>query len=349
MERKIGVALVGCGRIAPLHAKALKELPFTELVMTMDVIRERAEEMAKEYGGKGTDDFQEVLANPVVEAVEICTPHYNHAHLVLAALNAGKHVLVEKPMAINVEDAKEMIATAQNKGLQLGVIFQNRYNEASRAVKEAIEKGELGQIRGARAFLTWHRSDEYYKLDPWRGTWAQEGGGVLINQAIHTLDLMQWLMGEIKTVSASCRRWGHPHIEVEDTAEAYFRFANGALGCFYANNCYPTDEPIFFEITGDRGKAQILADRATIIIDGESREVKPQAESVSHPAYWGRGHQIQLAHFYQSLLKGEAVEIDGRSGMVAMAMVLSMYASSATGAEIDFQQFIKGSHEVNGL
>lgn len=344
MERKIGVALVGCGRIAPLHAHALKELPFTELVMTMDIIGQRAEAMAQEYGGEATADFQQVLANPKVEAVEICTPHYTHARLVLAALEAGKHVLVEKPMATNVEDAKEMIATAKRKGLQLGVIFQNRYNDASRAVKEVIEKGELGQILAARAFLTWHRSDEYYKLDPWRGTWAQEGGGVLINQAIHTLDLMQWLMGKIQTVSASCRRWGHPHIEVEDTAEAYFRFANGALGCFYANNCYPTDEPIFFEVTGEKGKAQIVADRATITIDGDTREVKPQAESVTHPAYWGRGHQTQLAHYYQSLLKGEDVEIDGSSGMVGMAMVLAMYASSATGAEIDFQQFIKGCH-----
>jgi UDP-N-acetyl-2-amino-2-deoxyglucuronate dehydrogenase len=344
MERKIGVALVGCGRIAPLHASALKELPFTELIMTMDVIRERAEKMAQEYGGEPTDSFQDVLTNPKVEVVEICTPHYNHARLVLAALEAGKHVLVEKPMAINVEDAKAMIATAKRKGRQLGVIFQNRYNDASQAVKEVIEKGELGRILATRAFLTWHRSDEYYNSDPWRGSWAQEGGGVLINQAIHTLDLMQWLMGEIKAISANCRRWGHSRIEVEDTAEAYFRFANGALGCFYATNCYPTHEPIFFEVTGERGKAQIIADRATITIDGKSREVKPQADSVSHPAYWGRGHQTQLAHYYQSLLKGEDVEIDGKSGMVAMAMVLAMYASSATGAEIDFQQFIKGSH-----
>ena len=153
---------------------------------------------------------------------------------------------------------------------------------------------------------------------------------------------MQWLVGEIKTVS-NCRRWGHPQIEVEDTAEAYFRFANGALGCFYATNCYPTNEPIFFEVRGERGKAQILGDKATITIDGVSREVEPDAESVSHPSYWGRGHQTQLAHYYQSLLADEGVEIDGKSGMIAMSMVLAMYASSATGAEIDFQKFLKGS------
>lgn len=343
MERKIGVALVGCGRIAPLHAHALAELPFTELTMTMDTILERAQSFATEYGGKPTDNYQQVLANPEVEVVEICTPHYSHARLVIEALEAGKHVLVEKPMAINVEDAKAMIATAQRKGLKLGVIFQNRYNDSSRAVKEAIDSGELGKILGARAFLTWHRSDEYYKSDPWRGSWAQEGGGVLINQAIHTLDLMQWLLGEIDTVSANCRRWDHPTIEVEDTAEAYFRFANGAMACFYATNCYPASEPIFFEVLGERGKAQIVSDKATITVDGQTREVKPDTDPTTHPVYWGQGHQTQLAHFYQSLLADEDVEVDGKSGMIAMAMVLAMYASSAIGSEIDFQKFMRGS------
>lgn len=344
MERKVGVALVGCGRIAPIHAIALKELPFTEIVMTMDMIRERAEAFAREYGGQPTADYQQVLANPKVEVVQICTPHYNHAQLALKALEAGKHVLVEKPMALSVEDAKEMIATAQRKGLQLGVIFQNRYNASSEAVKEAISSGELGELRAARAFVTWHRDDEYYRSDPWRGTWAQEGGGLLINQAIHTLDLMQWLMGEIKTVSANCRRWGHEFIEVEDTAEAYIRFANGALGCFYGTNCYPANEPVFLEVLGTKGKAQIIADKAVITIGDEIREITPESNSSSHPSYWGRGHQTQLADFYQSLLKEEKVKIDGTEGIAAMALVLAMYASSATGAEIDFQQFIKGSH-----
>ena len=258
MERKVGVALVGCGRIAPIHAIALKELPFTEIVMTMDVIRERAEAFAREYGGQPTADYQQVLANPKVEVVQICTPHYNHAQLALKALEAGKHVLVEKPMALSVEDAKEMIATAQRKGLQLGVIFQNRYNASSEAVKEAISSGELGELRAARAFVTWHRDDEYYRSDPWRGTWAQEGGGLLINQAIHTLDLMQWLMGEIKTVSANCRRWGHEFIEVEDTAEAYIRFANGALGRFTAQTAIQQTNLSFWKCWAQRAKLKLL-------------------------------------------------------------------------------------------
>ncbi len=338
---KIGVALVGCGRIGPVHANALKELPFTELVMTMDVIKERAEAVAQEYGGEPTDSLEAVLTNPKVQAVEICTPHYTHVDIALSALAAGKHVLVEKPMAINVSDAHRLIDYAEASGLQLGVIFQNRYNASSQAVKEAIGKGELGRLRGARAFVTWHRDDEYYNSDPWRGTWSQEGGGVLVNQTIHTLDLMQWLMGELQTVSARCRRWGHKQIEVEDTAEAYFRFAGGAVGCFYANTCYPTDEPIFLEIVGDKGKAQIIAEKAVITAGGESREVSPQAVSSSQPAYWGQGHQTQLAHFYQSLLKQQKVEIDGKEGIVAMGMVLAMYASSAADAEIDFQKFLE--------
>ncbi len=347
MKAQVNVALIGCGRVAEVHAKALCALPQTNLAAVVDVKPERAERFGKVYNNRARvlTDYHEALADPEIDAVEICTPHYLHPEIAINAVRAGKHVLTEKPMAISVAAADEMIAEAKKAQVKLGVIFQNRYNDASVAVKDAIEDGRLGKLLGSRLFLTWNRSDDYYRGSDWKGTWDKEGGGVLIDQAIHTMDLMQWFMGDIDQIEAKYYTRAHDYISVDDVAEGTLKFANGAVGFIYANCAYPYDAPIFLEVYGQKGLAQIHGDVATITVGNETTTVVQTADKDVGKRYWGFSHQRQISCFYQDLLAGKEPFLNGEAGKTAMAMVLAMYHSSRSNEKIDFQRFLAGGYK----
>lgn len=346
MKEQVKVALIGCGRVAEVHAKALSELPHTKLAAVVDIKPERAQRFGKVYNcGNVLTDYKEALRDPQIDAVEICTPHYLHAPIAIDAARAGKHILTEKPMAISVADADAMIAEAKKAGVELGVIFQNRYNDASVAIKQAIEEGKLGKLLGTRMFLTWNRSDEYYKGSDWKGTWDKEGGGVLIDQAIHTMDLMQWFMGDIKEIEAKYYTRAHDYIQVDDVAEGTLKFANGAVGFIYANCAYPYDAPIFLEVYGDKGLAQLHGDVATIRVGNETTTVVQQADEVVGKRYWGFSHERQISYFYEDVLAGRTPQIHGLAGKTAMAMVLAMYHSSRSNEKVDFPRFLAGEYK----
>ena len=331
------VALIGCGRVARVHATALTKLDSTELVAVVDNKPERAADFSKEYGGKAYSDYRDLLDDGDIDAFQICTPHHLHAEMTVAALKARKHVLTEKPMAITVRDADEMIATAESTGKALGVIFQNRYNDASQAIREHLDSGRLGAIKGVRAIVTWRRTDDYYRESDWKGTWDKEGGGVLIDQAIHTIDLMQWFTGEIQSITASYDNIAHSYIKVDDVAHAYIRFRNGAEGCLYANCFYSHDAPIYLELACEKGIASILGDTATIRIGNSSLKVEQSSDTdVSGKSYWGYSHLRQIDDFYDGVLNGRKPFIDGEAGKTAMDMVLAMYESSRSGQTIQF-------------
>lgn len=337
---KVRVALVGCGRVASVHAEALRALDITELVACVDIRRERAEQFSENYtGGKAKvfTDYRDALKLDEVDAVQICLPHHLHAPVTIDALNAGKHVLTEKPMAITLEDMDAMIEAAEKNNRTLGVIFQNRYNDSTVAVKEAIDSGQLGKIIGSRAFITWKRTDEYYSQSDWKGTWDKEGGGTLIDQAIHTIDLMQYLIGQPTEISASYFTRAHKLIDVDDVAEALIKFDNGAIGCVYANCFYVYDAPIYLEIVGEKGRAEILASRADIYVGNKRIHVEPTVEPTTGKTYWGASHSRQIQNYYKSLLEGKQPDIDGRQGRVAAAMVLAMYESARTGKPVPFK------------
>ncbi|NMB45091.1 MAG: Gfo/Idh/MocA family oxidoreductase [Firmicutes bacterium] len=334
--KKTRVALIGCGRVANVHAQALVALEETELVAVVDIKPDRAEDFSRRYGGKAYTDYREVLKLSDVDAVEIATPHHTHAEIAIAALKAGKDVLTEKPMAISVPDMEAMIQTAKDTGRTLGVIFQNRYNDASQAVKQVIEDGELGAIKGTRAVITWRRSDEYYTESDWKGTWDKEGGGVLIDQAIHTIDLMQWFVGEVDYLEARYDTRAHDIIDVDDVAEAHIVFKNGAIGCLYASCNYSFDAPIFLEIHGEKGIAHIIGDKAIITIGNKTVTVEQQADESTGLRYWGFSHKRQIRDHYRALQAGKQPFIDGRVGKTAVDMVLAMYESSRRQAPIYF-------------
>ncbi len=232
---KVRTALAGCGKVARLHAAALSRLPESELVAVCDVQRARAEALAAEHGTRAFADVRRMIAEAPVEALVVCTPHPLHAQPAIAAAQRGVHVLVEKPMAASLADCDAMLEAAAQSGVKLGVVSQRRFYEPVLRMKAAIDAGKIGHpALGVVLMFNW-REPSYYTSDPWRGRWDTEGGGVLVNQAPHQLDLLQWFMGEVEEITGYWANVSHPSVAVDDTALALLRFAGGGLGCVVAS------------------------------------------------------------------------------------------------------------------
>jgi len=228
--RPVRTALIGCGKVGSIHATALRELAESEFAAVCDSDGARAAAFAERFGVRPFSDPAEMFRQAGVEAVLVCTPHPLHAAPVLAAARAGVHALVEKPLAANLADCDAMLAAARAAGTKLGVVSQRRLYEPVLRMKAAIDAGKIGRpVLGVFSMFSW-RDEAYYRSDPWRGKWSTEGGGVLVNQSPHQLDLLRWFMGEIEELSGYWANLNHPTVEVEDTALAMIRFKNGGLG-----------------------------------------------------------------------------------------------------------------------
>ncbi len=329
------IGIVGCGAIHSTHADAIINNDGTALAAVADIDESKAEESAARYGCSYSARYEDILNDKNIDAVHICTPHYLHADMAIAAMEHGKHVIVEKPMAITPSDASRMISKSEATGMKLGVCFQNRYNATSIKIKEFIESGKGGKILGARAFVTWHRDKGYYSSGEWRGTWAKEGGGVLINQAIHTLDLLQWFLGDMEKLKASVdTRLLKDVIEVEDTAEATISFKSGASALFYATNCYCADSPIMVEIVFEKALARLEGDLTIKHENGEIERFSETDRATGEKAYWGLSHKILIQDFYSRLRAGVPFAIDGSQGIKAIQMLDAIYRSDRSGTEI---------------
>ncbi len=334
---KLRAAIVGCGSIYQNHAAVLEENENAQLVAVCDIDEEKARRAAQRYGCRAYTDFDEMLRQEAFEVLHICTPHYLHCPMAVAAMESGRHVLTEKPMAITEEDARRMEAVAQKTGRYLGVCFQNRYNATSVAMRNALRSGALGKIIGAKALVTWDRGADYFQSGAWRGTWAQEGGGVLINQSIHTLDLLQWLMdAPVTTLAASVStKRLQDVIEVEDTADAVIWFQNGARALFYATLCYVSNSPVEVEIQCEKGVLR-LADGLDILpVNGEVVHVEDE-RPVGEKDYWGLGHKLLISDFYRSIIEHTPFAVDGSQAKTAVSLVQAFYQSSRQGAPVHF-------------
>ncbi|OGX60631.1 MAG: oxidoreductase [Paenibacillus sp. RIFOXYA1_FULL_44_5] len=327
-------AIIGCGNIFPMHATSIQLTSNAELVAVSDNKEDRLEKAAAQYSCTGYNDYTEMLRNPEIDVIHVCTPHYLHPSMVIAAANAGKHVLTEKPMSITVEDARKMIEACEANDVTFGVIFQNRYNPGSQLIKQSLEDGSLGKVLGAKCSVTWKRTDEYYSHSDWKGTWDKEGGGVLIDQAIHTLDLMRWFIdADIEYVDAQIGNRAHEIIEVEDSAEGVIKFRNGVAAGFHAINYYSYDAPVEIELHCEKGIAKMVGDKATIVYqngleiirDKDPNENMNYGEGVKN--YWGVSHSKQIKAFYDSLASGAPLAIDGKEAFKTQQMVAAIYQS----------------------
>jgi UDP-N-acetyl-2-amino-2-deoxyglucuronate dehydrogenase len=237
MSNKLRMAIIGCGKVAHLHAKALQQIDECILVAVQSRNPERAKDFATQYGVKAYDKIDEMIRKEKVGAVIICTPHPEHKNPAITALEAGAHVLVEKPLAITLEDCDAMIAAAEKNKKTLGVVSQRRFFSSSLRMKQAITDGKIGRPSLATVLMLGWRNEAYYKSDPWRGSWQKEGGGVLVNQAPHQLDLLQWFMDDVpEALYGVCNNINHPYIEVEDTAVAIVKFKKGGIANIVVSN-----------------------------------------------------------------------------------------------------------------
>ncbi len=341
--KKFKAGIVGCGNIFPMHAVSISKQENVELVAVCDVKEDRAKARAKEFNCKYYLDYKEMIDKEELDVVHICTPHYMHAPISIYASNAGKNVLTEKPMSIALQDAEAMIKAADDSKTTLGVIFQNRYNNGSKLIKETLQSGALGRILSAKVIVTWDRSDEYYSKSDWKGTWDKEGGGVIIDQAIHTLDLMRWFVdSEIDYVDANIGNRAHNIIEVEDVAEGVVKFKNGVVTGFFTINYFTYDAPVEIELHCEKGIAKMVGDRGTIrFTDGReyAADVNPN-ETFNYgngvKSYWGTSHTKQIGNYYECLAKGVKPEITGKEAVKTQKMICAIYESGKTHKRILF-------------
>ncbi len=317
------VAIIGCGGIAQVHAAVLHNLPDTELIACADIRPERAEAMAQKFGCRAYDSMDALLDAERPDSVHLCTPHYLHAPMAQKAARRGIAVFSEKPPVINREQWA-MLEDAASR-VPLGICFQNRYNPNAREAKRLIDEKVYGELLGARAFVTWKRELPYYRDSGWRGVWATEGGGVLINQSVHTLDLLVRLMGDPDTVEA---HMANHHlkggIEVEDTVEAYL-VLGGKPALFYATTAYTQDAPVMIELHLEGATLRLESDALEIRTkDGAERKTF-RTDAALGKGYWGTGHTACIADFYDSIRNNRPFQNDLASVRGTADAMLRMY------------------------
>lgn len=334
--KKLKVAVIGCGNISVMHLDTIKSFDDVELVAVCDIKYDCAETASKKYGGKIYTDYIEMFKNEKLDAVHICLPHYLHVPVSVDAFKYGINVLSEKPMSINYEDALMAVETAEKCGVKYGVIFQCRYNAPSRLVKKRITDGKLGAVKCGRTTLTWYRPDNYYDSSDWKGTWDKEGGGVIIDQAIHSIDLANWMIDSTPVeISSSLHNRNHEIMVVEDSAEGLIKYENGALLSFYAMNNYLVDEPIEIRLLCENGKATFSYENAIIEYnDGtvETAENKPDEmfKYTGGKEYWGFQHAVQIRQFYNAVKGEEELDISGRETLKIQNIICQIYKNNDT-------------------
>jgi len=341
---KVRVGLVGCGRIAVTHATALDQLDEAEFVACCDRDVERAKQMAADHNVPNVfGDAAELFASGLIDAALVCTPHPAHEPVVVAAAKAGIHVLCEKPISASLAEADRMIAACKEAGTKFGVIFQRRFWPASQRIRKAIDDGKLGNLTLGECIVRIWRPQEYFESDPWRGKWATEGGGVLMNQAVHSIDHFQWFMGKAVEVTGRYATLKHgAYIDVEDTAVAVVKFENGALGVIEAASTVQPNIGFRVSVHGDTGatvsswedpEGALGVNDVWSIPGEESLRETWEAEDKAKPGFPSY-HVLQIQEFLQSVQQDRRPAVTGEDARKSLEIILAIYESSRTGLPV---------------
>jgi predicted dehydrogenase len=365
------VGLIGCGGIFPMHAFPLHMMENIEVKAVCDNKPDALSSAYQLFNCEGYEDYHDLLQRDDVDVVHVLTPHNLHAPMAVAAANAGKHVLIEKPMSITIEGARAILEAGKRNGVTIGVISQNRYNTASVAVKEAIASGSLGKVIGQRIFMPWHKPPEYFLNSDWRGTWDKEGGSLLIDAAIHVMDLARWFVDEeIESIQATIANRNHPEAETEDTAEGLITYCNGVKSVFMGTNNFSFNSATEVETHCERGIAVVgLMDAVITYKDGrEATVVSDPTETIDEAAFkeffkqepaqlafqtlkawgvifppimwkarkvaFGITHFKQIENFYASLDAGVQPDISAEIAFKTQEMICAIYQAAKENREI---------------
>ncbi len=337
-DKTFRIALVGCGRISKNHFEAIDKVEGLELVAVSDVDPERARQAGAERRVPFFTDYQRMLAETKADVVTIATPSGLHAEQGVAAAQAGKHVVMEKPMAISLTGADALVHACDKAGVRLFVVKQNRLNPSVQLLKRAVDRNRFGRIYMASCTVHWARPQSYYDQAPWRGTWEFDGGAFM-NQASHYVDLIQWVMGPVESVIAKTATLAR-HIETEDTGIAILKFRSGALGTIQVTMlAYPRNLEGSLTILGEKGSAKIGGTAVNKIehwefADKDDDDKLIEAANTNPPNVYGLGHQGYYRNVL-SVLRGEAKpDTDGRAGRKSLELILGIYESAKTGREV---------------
>lgn len=354
----IGTVLIGCGKVADAHAQAYQSLPESHFVGVYDINYERACALAKHYNVHPYQNLEEMLNDPAVQAASICSPHTSHPEMVAACAQAKVHALVEKPMAVDLKGCDRAIQAAEEAGIKLAVISQRRFYEPVIRMKKAIEAGKIGRPVLATVTVMGWRDEAYYRMDPWRGNWSSEGGGVMVTQTTHQIDLFQWFMGPIVEMFGYWDNLNHPYVEVEDTAVAVVRFRNGGLGTILLSN---SQKPGFYgkiHVHGDNGASVgVQTDGGSPFVSGVTTFVDPpvndiwtipnevnllqgwqqedeaRCHSVDVMTYY---HKLQIQDFLASILENRPPAVSGWEGRKHVEIFTGIYRSQRDKCPVQF-------------
>ena len=349
----IRFAVLGAGVIGKVHAKALTELSdVAQLAVVVDTDLAKATALAEEYGVEASDDLDAVLAREgdgAIDAVTVCTPSGLHADLAVTVLEAGKHAVVEKPLDVSLAAADRVIDAEKRTGKTVAVISQHRFDQSTEKVLAAVTDGRLGTLTSAIASHAWWRGQSYYDSGEWRGTWALDGGGAIMNQTVHTVDLLCATMGTPVEVFAYTACLAHERIEVEDTAVAVVKFASGALGMIHGTTAAYPGLDASLRIYGSKGSAVISDDELVFVHEtsGDAAEIgmpegaaanQVTAEDHLPKESLGRAHRDQLADFVDAVTTGRAPRIGTTQARTALSVILALYESAASGRPVQIGQ-----------
>src|ERR1035438_5318860 len=362
--QKLRTALVGCGKVGHLHAAALRSLPESEFVAVCGRAPEKANAFAEKYGVAAFTDVRDMIVQAKVEAICLCTPHPQHAAPTITAAQFGVHVLVEKPLAASLADCDAMLAAAQKNKTLISTVCQRRFYPPCERIHQAIQTGKLGKpILGTATMFGWG-DEAYYKSDPWRGSWEHEGGGVLVNQSPHQLDLLLWYLGEVEEVFGYWANQNHPYIEVADTAVAVVRFKNGALGNIVVSNSQNPALHARVSVHGTNGASVgVQTDGGAMFVAGMSNIIEPpfndlwtvpgeqsflaewKAEdaklfaSVNPTEYF---HRLQIQDFLRAVIEQRPPSITGEDGRRTVELFTAIYQTERDRRPVNLPLVTKG-------
>lgn len=340
MKKKIGFGIIGCGMIANWHAQAINDACYSTLVGVTDINENARIEFADKYEICSYETTEDMFDAPEIDVICICTPSGLHAKLAIQAANAKKHIVLEKPMAITVEECNDIINACEKNRVKITVISQLRFTPAIQTIKEALLERKLGKVVMCNLYMKFHRSQQYYDNGGWKGTWKMDGGGALMNQGIHGIDLIQYIMGPVKSLSSYAKTLTR-NIEVEDTACAILEYENNALGTVQSTTSLSPGSPRIIEICGDKGTI-ILEEDSIIKWDIEGEEIpvnviieNTDSDTANNPSSFNiDGHLMQIEDMVEAIQEDRAPLVDHYEGKKAVEIITAIYKSSKTGKKV---------------
>lgn len=343
----VGFGIIGCGMIANFHSKAVADIRNAKVAACYDTVPAAADRLAQDVGCQAYHDLDAMLADPNVDVVTICTPSGAHMEPAVAAAKAGKHVIVEKPLEVTLKRCDKIIQACDKAGVTLGAIFPSRFHESSQLLKQAVDKGRFGRLTIGDSYVKWYRTQQYYDSGAWRGTWKLDGGGALMNQAIHSVDLLIWLMGPVVEITAHTATLAHQRIEVEDVAMATLRFANGAIGVIEATTAAYPGALKRIEIHGTDGSAVLEEEDITVwefakktsrdkaLLERMAGKTQTGGGAADPTAIGHHGHTDMFKDVLKAIKKGTKPLIDGPESRRSVEVILGIYKAAETGRMVE--------------